>query len=210
MMQLDNVCLALQAQPLFSPVTLTIKPGEIVTLMGSSGCGKSSLLNLISGFLDPVFQVSGQLLIRGRSIISVPPHQRRVGIMFQDDLLFPHLSVGANLAFGLSPSVKKRQERREIVEQALEQAGLAGFGERNPSTLSGGQRARVALMRTLLSKPDVLLLDEPFSKLDPSLREEMRRFVFSHTIAQNLPVLMVSHDEQDARSAGGAVLYLEK
>jgi putative thiamine transport system ATP-binding protein len=208
MIQLDLVCLSLNGQPLFAPVCCDVVAGDIVTIMGPSGCGKSSLLNYISGFLDPVFAGAGDVLINARSIVHLPAHQRRLGIMFQDDLLFPHLSVGANLAFGLSPSIKGSMQRRERVEQALDQAGLAGFSERDPSTLSGGQRARIALMRTLLSEPLALLLDEPFSKLDPSLREDMRHFVFSHAKAQNLAVLMVSHDEDDARSAGGRILYL--
>lgn len=185
-----------------------IAPGEIVTVMGPSGIGKSTLLAAITGTLDPAFTVQGQITLNGRDITHAPPHTRRAGILFQDDLLFPHLSVGANLAFGLSADVKPRAARRARVEAALEDVGLAGFYARDPATLSGGQRARVALMRTLLAKPEALLLDEPFSRLDATLRDQIRHLVFDHARARTLPVLMVTHDTQDAEAAGGRVIEL--
>jgi putative thiamine transport system ATP-binding protein len=138
----------------------------------------------------------------------LPPEARRVGILFQDDLLFPHLSVAGNLAFALPASVRPMAQRRARIEQALADAGLAGFGDRDPATLSGGQRARVALLRTLLAQPRALLLDEPFSKLDAQLRDEVRRFVFEHARDSALPTVLVTHDEADAVAAGGAVIRL--
>ena len=138
-----------------------------------------------------------------------PAHFRRAGILFQDDLLFPHLSVAGNLLFGIPAAVRSRAARRDLVEQALSEAGLSGYGERDPATLSGGQRARVALMRTLLSQPELLLLDEPFSKLDALLRADFRRFVFEHAQQLQLPTLMVTHDAADAQAAGGPVVVLE-
>jgi len=189
-------------------VSVTVPPGSISTVIGPSGSGKSTLLAYTSGFLDPAFAASGSVSVNGREIIGLPPEQRCVGILFQDDLLFPHLSVGGNLAFGLHSSVTGRAKRRAAIEEALEQAGLAGFYDRDPTTLSGGQRARAALMRTLLARPDALLLDEPFSKLDRELRNEFRGFVFSHARSRGLPTLMVTHDVEDAEAAGGEVIDL--
>ena len=123
-------------------------------------------------------------------------------------MLFPHLSVGDNLAFALPRAVRPRGARRARVAAALREADLEGFAERDPATLSGGQRARVALMRTLLAEPRALLLDEPFSKLDLDLRERVRRFVFDHARDLALPTLLVAHDPADAEAAGGRVVRL--
>ena len=193
--------------PLFAPLTLVISPGQVATVMGPSGIGKSTLLDAIGGHLAQGFTVSGQAVLNGQDLLTLPAEARRVGVLFQDALLFPHLSVGDNLAFGLAQSVTGRA-RKEAVDQALEQAGLAGFAARDPATLSGGQRARAALMRALLAKPLALLLDEPFSRLDADLRAEIRSFVFDHVRAQDIPALMVTHDASDADAAGGTVITL--
>lgn len=207
---LDDVTIALQgmAHKLVAGLNLAVAPGEIVTIMGESGIGKSTLLAFVSGHLDRAFEAKGRVSVGGRDVTALPPEKRRIGILFQDDLLFPHLCVGDNLAFGLRREHRGASIRREKVESALAKAGLAGFADRDPTTLSGGQRARVALMRTLLSEPEALLLDEPFSKLDNGLRAEVRAFVFDHARGHGLPVLMVSHDEADAVAAGGVVISL--
>jgi putative thiamine transport system ATP-binding protein len=205
---LEDVALWLGGKPLVGPVTLSVRPAEAVTLMGPSGSGKSSLLAMICGTLDPVFRAEGRVWLGGREITGLPPERRGVGILFQDDLLFPHLSVGGNLAFALPQAVKGRRARRRAVEAALAEAGLGGFAERDPATLSGGQRARVAVMRTLLAAPSALLLDEPFSKLDGPLRERFRRFVFDHAARRGLPTLLVTHDPQDAAATDGPVIAL--
>lgn len=185
---------------------LRIEPGEVVTIMGPSGSGKSTALAAILGTLAPVFTVQGRILLNGRDITILPPHLRKIGLLFQDDVLFPHLSVGGNLAFAIPPEIPNRAERRNIIETALDDAELSGFADRDPATLSGGQRARVALMRTLLARPCALLLDEPFSRLDAALRTQIRSFVLDRIRAERLPTLLVTHDREDAQAAGGRVI----
>ncbi|MBN8185626.1 ATP-binding cassette domain-containing protein [Salipiger thiooxidans] len=189
-------------------VDASVAPGEILTVMGPSGSGKSTLLAALTGTLAPAFTLSGRILLDGRDITALPPEARRTGILFQDELLFPHLSVGGNLAFGLPPGLKGRAARRARIEAALAEIGMAGFAGRDPATLSGGQKARVALMRTLLAEPRALLLDEPFSRLDAGLRGQIRALVFERAQSQGLPVLLVTHDAADAEAAGGRVILL--
>ncbi len=196
------------APPLFPPLTLSVPAGSIATLMGPSGIGKSTLLDAIGGHLAHGFRISGGVHLNGHDLLALPAERRRVGILFQDALLFPHLSVGDNLAFGLSRDLHGHAARQEAVAKALEQAGLAGFGDRDPATLSGGQKARAALMRTLLSKPVALLLDEPFSKLDTALRAELRSFTFDHIRKREIHALLVTHDRGDADAADGPVVEL--
>ena len=184
-------------------LSLEVIPGEVLTIMGPSGCGKSTLLAALIGALPPAFTAKGKVLLEGREITHLPTHARKLGILFQDDILFPHLSVAGNLGFGLPNSTPNRDA---AIAQALLEAGLADMGPRDPATLSGGQRARVGLMRTLLSAPRALLLDEPFAKLDSDLRVQMRDFVFSAARTRGLPVILVTHDRDDARAAGGRVL----
>ena len=205
-LRLERVRIALAGRALVDGLDLDVPPGECVTLMGPSGCGKSTLLAYIAGSFDAVFEASGRVRIGDDDVTAQLPERRRIGILFQDDLLFPHLTVGGNLAFALSERVRGRDERRARIADALAEADLAGFADRDPSTLSGGQRARVALMRTLVSEPRALLLDEPFNKLDAPRRDEVRRFVFDHALERALPILLVTHDEADARAARGPVL----
>ena len=206
-LELRDVRITKGAETLLA-VDCTIAPGEVLTVMGPSGVGKSTLLAYITGTLPSDFTATGDVVLDGHDITRTSPHKRRVGILFQDDLLFPHLSVGANLAFGLAKggSAADRQAR---IEAALDEVGLAGFADRDPATLSGGQKARVALMRMLLSEPCALLLDEPFSRLDAALRAQVREMVFQRAKARQLPVLMVTHDAEDAAAAGGEVIALE-
>ena len=194
--------------PLFPPITLTVESGEIVTIMGPSGVGKSTLLDAVAGHLSPRFRLSGEVFLDGVPMTSRPAEARHIGVMFQDAVLFPHLSLGDNLSFGLSASVKGRAARRAAVDEALASAGLAGLYDRDPASLSGGQKSRAALMRTLLSDPAAVLLDEPFSKLDVALRQEMRRFTFDHVRERGIPALFVTHDPDDAVATQGRVITL--
>ncbi|MCL4129589.1 UNVERIFIED_CONTAM: hypothetical protein GTU68_008628 [Idotea baltica] len=161
--------------------------------MAKSGSGKSSLLDFIAG-------LGGTSRRRSR----VP---ERPGLTFQSPLLFPHMSVLQNLKCSRSADVRKRSARCDLAEQALEDVGLAGFGSRDPATLSGGQQTRVALMRNLLSEPKALLLDEPFSSLDKARRADIRALVFDAARRKGLPVLLVTHDEEDAETTGGGMVH---
>ena len=207
MLELRNVAISRDGARLFAPVSCRVEPGQPVTIMGPSGAGKSSLLAWLTGVLPSGLTGEGDVLLDGDSVLSLPAHRRRLGILFQDDLLFPHMSVGENLAFGLQPG-GDRSTRRKRIDQALATVELAGFADRDPLTLSGGERARVALLRVLLSEPRALLLDEPFSKLDLTLRDRFRSLVFQSST--HLPVLLVSHDPEDSVTAGGAVLELRR
>lgn len=206
---LRDVRIGLPGRNVIAALSAIVGAGEILTVMGASGSGKSTLLAYISGVLGAPFVASGDVVLGGRRLNALPPHERRVGILFQDDLLFPHLSVAGNLMFGLPARVTGRRQRLNAVEQALADADLAGFGERDPATLSGGQRARVALLRTLLSQPQALLLDEPFSKLDAALRDDFRRFVFDFARRASLPTVLVTHDSADAAATGGRIHSLD-
>lgn len=208
-LQLEAVHVGIAGRTLIGPLDLAVAPGECVTLMGRSGCGKSTLLAYLAGTIDPAFERGGRVKIGDVDLTSLPPELRGVGILFQDDLLFPHLSIGGNLAFALPAHVRGRRARRARVEQALAEADLQGFADRDPATLSGGQRARAALMRTLLAEPRALLLDEPFNKLDAQLRGDIRAFVFQHVRERGLPMLLVTHDEADGRAAGGRVIRVD-
>lgn len=181
-----------------------IAPGEVLTLMGPSGVGKSALLAALTGTLPSGLSRSGTAMLDGVDITALPPERRRLGILFQESLLFPHLSVAGNLAFALAPG--PRAQRRAAIETALEEVGLPGFGPRDPATLSGGEQARVALMRTLLAEPHALLLDEPFSRLDGPRRAAIRALTFARARARGLPVLMVTHDAEDGEAAGGRIV----
>ena len=144
--------------------------------------------------------------LNDQSLSTLPAEDRRVGLIFQDALLFPHMTVGDNLAFGLA--ARHRRDRDTAVADALGVAGLEGFGERDPATLSGGQAARVALMRTLLAAPDALLMDEAFSALDPERRHAFGGFVREQVRIREIPALLVSHDARDAAFADGDAVRL--
>jgi putative thiamine transport system ATP-binding protein len=183
-----------------------VKGGEILTVMGPSGSGKSSLLNWLTGTLPNDFSATGEVWLNNNNINNLPTHLRHIGVLYQDALLFSHLSVAGNIAFAMPKGNKK--QRLEKIEHALEQVGLAGLANRHPDNLSGGQQARVALLRMLLSEPKAILLDEPFSKLDTQLREDTRLLVFDKIRNHKLPAIMVTHDHSDASAANGKIITL--
>ena len=208
MLVIQDVSLRFTETPLFKPLSLSISKGEIALLMAPSGAGKSTLLSWICGMPDPALKDTGGISLNGRDLSHLPPEKRRIGIMFQDPLMFPHLSVAGNLGFGMKAGGTKT-ERRQIIDQQLERIGLGGMGGRDPLTLSGGQKARLALMRCLMAEPDALLLDEPFSGLDDATRETFAALVRDEIKTRNLPVLMVSHDPRDREQAEVAPVFLE-
>ncbi len=194
-LMLDITHLSLNQRPFISGLHLEGPPGVVHTVMGPSGSGKSSLLAAVCGTLPPVFTFEGRVMLDSVRIDTLPTRQRRIGILFQDDLLFAHMTVRENLLFAVPAGPRAGREAQ--VAQALNDLELPGFAQADPATLSGGQRARVALMRALLAQPHALLLDEPFSKLDTALRARVREFVFVTVHARQIPVLLVTHDEAD-------------
>lgn len=207
-LQLRNIEIRL-GNKLLLAIDETVEPGQVLSIMGPSGSGKSSLLAYIGGFLDPAFSASGSVFLGETEITRLPPEERRTGLMFQDALLFPHMSVAQNLSFAIPASVRNHDERAKLVRNALMAAGLDLNGDRDPATLSGGQKSRVALLRVLLARPRALLLDEPFSKLDAELRQQIREFVFKEARTRSLPAVLVTHDMDDAIAAGGKTIRLD-
>lgn len=190
-----------------SGLDLRVLPGQIVALLGPSGCGKTTALRLIAGFEQPD---EGSISVGGRQVYqpgyAKPPEQRNVGMVFQEGALFPHLTVAQNVAYGLS----RGNGRNERVEEVLELVGLDGLGRRMPHELSGGQQQRVALARALAPRPEVLLLDEPFSNLDPRLREQVRQDVLEILKNGNITAIFVTHDQEEALFVGDIVAVMNE
>ncbi|MGA1820288.1 MAG: ABC transporter ATP-binding protein [Thermoplasmatota archaeon] len=178
-------------------LSLNVVEGEIYSLLGGSGSGKSTVLNLIAGFLHPA---SGRISIDGKDVTDTRPEKRNIGMVFQDYALFPHMSVSSNVAFGLRTRSVREREIRKRVREVLELTGLAGYERKLPSELSGGEKQRVALSRALVYDPAVLLLDEPLSALDASLREGLRKDLRSILKASGTTALYVTHDQMEAIS----------
>ncbi|PYF81723.1 thiamine transport system ATP-binding protein [Marinomonas alcarazii] len=182
-----------------------IPPG-VTTLLGGSGEGKSTLLHLLGGFLDG----RGEIYFNDASLLSLPAYERPISTLFQSDNLFPQLTVWQNVAVGLSPSLSLNKEQNQKVQWALDKTQLLDKAERFPQALSGGQAQRVAIARALVRKKPILLLDEPFSALDPSLREEMLYLVNDVTQELGLTTLLVSHLPSEATLVGGRVILIEQ
>jgi len=173
-----------------------VQDGEILAVIGPSGGGKSTLLNVVAGFLEPT---SGRVLWDGRDLAKTAPGKRPVSILFQDNNLFPHMTVAQNVGLGLRPDLRLSAKQKAQVEAALERVGLAGYGARKPAALSGGQASRVALARMLLRGNPLVLLDEPFAALGPALKVEMLDLVRDLMRETGATLMMVSHDPEDAK-----------
>ena len=206
-LKISNLQIKQQDKTLLS-LNEEIQGGEVLTIMGPSGSGKSTLLNWLAGMLPDAFSATGKLYLNDQEITNTASYLRHIGLLYQDALLFPHLSVEGNIAFAMPKGDK--QKRAQKISEALAQVGLSGMEKRKPDSLSGGQQARVALLRVLLSEPKAILLDEPFSKLDTQLRQEMRQLVFEQIQKHRIPAILVTHDQSDAIAAQGKMINLKK
>ncbi|WP_087018595.1 ATP-binding cassette domain-containing protein [Thaumasiovibrio subtropicus] len=198
-LELKSLTINRDNQRFIGPFNLQVSRGEVLTIMGPSGCGKSTLLSAISGHMSEIFSLQGSIILNMRLLNALPAHKRSVGMLFQDDLLFAHLSVWENLALSLPDS---EQNRKKKALSVLEEVDLIDLADAHPDTISGGQRARISVLRALLSNPAALLLDEPFSKLDKPLRASFRQFVYERIQQANIPALLVTHDIDDAPTNG--------
>lgn len=187
-------------------VSFSVPDGAFVSLLGESGAGKSTVLKVIAGIL---LQDSGAVLFDGRCVDGLPPHRRDLGFVFQDVRLFPHMTVAENVAYPLRMRGVGRRERTARAAELLERVQLPGFGPREPRTLSGGQAQRVALARALAARPAALLMDEPFSGLDESLRDDMRSLVLRLQREEGCTTLMVTHDASEALMMSDRVVALD-
>ena len=174
---------------------LTLPPGKLTVVLGPSGCGKTTLLDLAAGFLRPD---RGRIFEGHRDVTDLKPDHRKVGMVFQDHALFPHMSVGDNVAFGPRMRGKSRNEARNIAEEKLTVVGLSDLTNRRPFSLSGGEKQRVSLARALAIEPDILLLDEPYSSLDAALRVDLRRQVKNILTTAGVTAVLVTHDQEEA------------
>ena len=199
MLELKNITLKWNSpneKVFIKDLNLKIKNGEILCVFGASGVGKSSLINVIAGVYEDDLKFQGKIILNGKNLNQVPIEKRKIGLLLQDGTLFPHLTVEQNIFFGMSKKLTYKQ-KSALITSNLKKSNMVGFEDRYPHTLSGGQKARVACLRAILSEPDALLLDEPFSSLDPDQRNSFRKFVVSNIRENKIPCLLVTHDESD-------------
>jgi possible Fe(3+)-transporting ATPase len=191
----ENIELELDKKKILKDISLEVRSGEILALLGESGCGKSSLLKAMLG-LYPLSK--GKIFFQGKEIQNLPSHKRGISVVFQDLRLFPHLNVGENVGFSLELQKVPKTERKKRVEELLKLVQLEGYSDRRIDSLSGGQMQRVAIARALAMNENILFLDEPFSALDPNLRREMGDFLLELQKKENLTVVLVTHDQEEA------------
>ena len=199
MLELKNITLKWNSpteKTLIKNLSIKIENSEILCVFGESGVGKSSLINVISGVNEENLNIEGEIKLNGIKLNNIPTEKRKIGLLLQDGTLFPHLTVEQNLLFGMNKSLNKK-EKKSLILNYLDKANMSEFQDRYPNTLSGGQKARIACLRAILSEPNALLLDEPFSSLDPSQRNSFREFVVKQVKRANIPCLLVTHDEGD-------------
>ena len=204
-LELKNITLSYEDNTVLKDLSLTVNDGEFVSLLGSSGCGKTTTLRLISGFLKPD---SGQILLDGQDISNIPVHKRGFGYMFQNYALFPHMDVADNVGFGLKQQGISDTEKRTRVGEMLEVVGMSHLADRLPKELSGGQKQRVALARALVIRPQILLFDEPLSNLDAKLRIQMRLEIRRLQEEFKITTIFVTHDQEEAFSISDKITVM--
>ena len=199
MLELINISLKWNSpkeKPFIKNLNLKINNGNILCVFGKSGVGKSSLINVIAGTTERNLSFECEIILNGKILNNIPIEKRKIGLLLQDGALFPHLTVEQNIYFGMNRKLKSK-EKLFLIDENLKKANMEGFQKRYPYTLSGGQKARIACLRAVLSEPEVLLLDEPFSSLDPEHRDAFRNFVITIIKESKIPCLLVTHDEAD-------------
>ena len=199
MLELKNISLRWNSpneKVFIKDLNLKIKNGEILCIFGPSGVGKSSLINVIAGVYEDDLTFQGKIILNGKNLNKVPIEKRKIGLLLQDGTLFPHLTVEQNIFFGMNKKLTYK-EKSALITSNLKKSNMVGFENRYPHTLSGGQKARVACLRAILSDPEALLLDEPFSSLDPDQRNSFREFVVNNIRENKIPCLLVTHDKDD-------------
>ena len=201
MLELINISLKWNSpkeKPFIKNLNLKINNGNILCVFGKSGVGKSSLINIIAGTTEDNLLFEGEIILNGKILNNIPIEKRRIGLLLQDGALFPHLTVEQNIYFGMNRKLKSK-EKLIVINENLKKANMEGFQNRYPHTLSGGQKARIACLRAVLSEPEALLLDEPFSSLDPEHRNTFRNFVINKVKESKIPCLLVTHDKNDKK-----------
>ena len=205
MLELRNIGVDYDGKPFLRGVNLAVERGERVSLVGPSGSGKSTLLRVIAGIERPS---TGEVIIDGIDVTSTPPHLRQVGMVFQDNQLFPHLTVGDNVGYSLR--VTRRRDRAQVVTEMLDLVGLAGFTQRAVTSLSGGEQKRVAVARSLAANPAVLLLDEPLTGLDEALHDRLLDDLIALFDRRGTTVVHVTHDIAEARRLSSRVIEISE
>ena len=201
MLELINISLKWNSpkeKPFIKNLNLKINNGNILCVFGKSGVGKSSLINVIAGTTEDNLLFEGEIILNGKILNNIAIEKRKIGLLLQDGALFPHLTVEQNIYFGMNRKLKSK-EKLDVINENLKNANMEGFQNRYPHTLSGGQKARIACLRAILSEPKALLLDEPFSSLDPEHRNTFRKFVIDKVKESKIPCLLVTHDETDKK-----------
>jgi ABC-type Fe3+/spermidine/putrescine transport system ATPase subunit len=204
-LELKNITHRFGSRTALDEVSLSIEKGELITLLGPSGCGKTTTIRLIAGFIKPT---RGSIWIGGKDITNLPPEKRNVGMVFQSYALFPHLNVYENVAFGLKAANASRSQVEDRVPRALELVDLQGYDKRAVFELSGGEQQRVAIARALVIKPQILLLDEPLSNLDASLRERTRKQLRDLITSLGITTVFVTHDQEEAFTLSDRIALL--
>ena len=199
MLELINISMkwtSSKGKPFIENLNMKVNNGKILTIFGLSGIGKSSLINVIAGVSENNLLFTGEIMLNNKKITNILPEKRKIGLLLQDGVLFPHLNVEQNLIFGIKKNLTNK-EKYLLINEHLINANMEGFENRYPNTLSGGQKARIACLRAILSEPAALLLDEPFLSIDPEQRNSFRLFVVNQIREKKIPCILVTHDESD-------------